>query len=211
MLHIIGIDHGVQTRKADEEETEGQQAFSRLVKQSIQDVHPTFVAEEYSEEQLRNTEKISVAKQISDSAGIDHRFCDPNQAERKSIGYLRSDEILMRHKARLGFNLSLEQASLKASAIEVGQYFPRREQFWLQRLEGCREQDAVFICGDGHIESKSLTTLLESEDIPYKILHRGIGLSEDEHERIQRVIEYLRAHPELKNWERDFLKKEYGG
>ena len=28
MLHIIGIDHGVQTRKADEEETEAQQALN---------------------------------------------------------------------------------------------------------------------------------------------------------------------------------------
>ena len=208
MLHIIGIDHGVQSRGADEGETEAQQTFSRLITQSIQDVHPIFVAEEDSEEHLLDTKKVSIAEQVAHSAGIDHRFCDPNRAERKSIGYLRSDEILMRHKARLGFNLSLEQASLKASAIEVGQYFPRREQFWLQRLEGCREEDAAFICGDGHIESGSFTTLLESERIPYKILHRGIGLSEDEHERIQRVIEYLRAHPELKNWERDFIKKK---
>jgi hypothetical protein len=208
MLHIIGIDHGVQTRKADEEETEAQQAFSRLLTQSIQDIHPTFIAEEESEQHLLDANKISIAERVAHSAGIKHRFCDPNQEERRSMGYIGTNDLLTWHKPRLGYNQSLQLANLKAMAIEVGQYFLRREQCWLRGLDGCREQDAVFICGDGHIESKSFTTLLESEDIPYRILHRGIGLCKDEHERVQGAIEYLRAHPELKDWERDFLKKK---
>jgi hypothetical protein len=197
MLHIIGVSHQVQSRKSDDEESEAHHAFSRLLKQIIQEVHPTFVAEEESEENLLEHQKVSIVKEIADSERVEHRFCDPNRAQRKAIGYLRSDEILSRLRDLLGKNLRFEECSLRASAIEVGQHFRKRERFWLQGLNGCHEQDVLFVCGDGHIES--FTELLKNEGIPYKVLERGVGMTEADHEKVRGILQYLEAHPELRN------------
>jgi hypothetical protein len=197
MLYIIGVSHSVQSRKPDLEKTDGQKAFANLLERTIGDVHPTLVAEEESEENLSKHEKMSIAQEVSHSTGIEHRFCDPSQVDRRAMGYLSQDDILSRHKYLLGSNLPFEEASLKASAIEMAQHFPKREQFWLDRLNGCREQDAIFICGDGHVES--FTGLLKIKDIPYEIVERGFGMSEADHERVRKVVQYLEARPELRN------------
>jgi hypothetical protein len=197
MLHIFGVSHLAQARKADAEETEAHKAFSRFLKQVIQDLHPAFVAEEQSEENLADQGKISIPKEVSASEGIEHRFCDPNRAERQSMGYLSGHDILSRHKKLLGSNLPFEECRLKAYAIEMAQHFRKREQFWLRGLAGCREQDAVFVCGDGHIES--FTSLLQDDDIAHKVVGRGIGLTEAERKDARRIVQYLEAHPELRN------------
>lgn len=62
---------------------------------------------------------------------------------------------------------------------------------------GCREQNAIFVCGDGHIES--FTSLLQGEDIPHRVEGRSIGMSEAEREDTRRIVQYLEAHPELGN------------
>jgi hypothetical protein len=197
MLHIIGVAHRAQSRKPDAEETEAQQVFARLLKQIIQDVRPIFVAEEDSEEALANRREVSIAKELSDSARVEHRFCDPDRAQRKAIDYLTGEEILTRRRDLLGSNLRFEECSLRARAIEIEHYFPKRERFWLRGLNGCGEQNAVFICGDSHIES--LTSLLKSEGSHYEIVARGIGMTEADHDYFRRIVEYLEAHPELRN------------
>jgi hypothetical protein len=197
MLHVLGVSHLAQARKPDVEETEAHKTFSRFLRQVIQDVHPSFIAEEQSEENLANQEKISIPKEISDSEGIEHRFCDPNRVERQSMGYLGGQDIMSRHKILLGQNLPFEEYHLKAHAIEMAQHFRKREQFWLRGLVGCREQNAVFICGDGHIES--FTSLLQGEDIPHRVVGRSIGMTEAEREDARRIVQYLEAHPELRN------------
>jgi hypothetical protein len=197
MLHILGVSHFAQSRKASAEETEAQREFSRILKHIIRDVHPAFVAEEESEENLRNQEKMSIAKDISDSTGVEHRFCDPNQQQRRSIGYLASEAIMICHKSLLGRNLPFEEYRLKAHVIEMAQHFPKRERFWLQGLTGCREQDAVFICGESHIES--FTNLLHNEDIPYRVVERAIGMTEAEREDASKIVQYLESHPELRS------------
>jgi hypothetical protein len=196
MLHIVGVSHSVQARKKEVEETEAQKAFSGFLKQIIQEVHPVFIAEEQSEENLAGQEKISIPKEIADSEGIEPRFCDPNKAERKSIGYLSGEDLLLR-KRLLGRNLPFQEAFLKAYSIEMAQYFPRREQFWLRGLAGCREHNAVFVCGDNHVES--FTSLLKGEGIPHMVVARGIGMTADDHANARRIVEYLEAHPELIN------------
>ncbi len=197
MLHILGVSHLAQARKADVEETEAHKAFSRFLRQVIQDVHPAFIAEEQSEENLASQGKLSIPREVSGSEGIEHRFCDPNRAERQSMGYLGGQDILSRHKILLGQNLPFEECRLKAHAIEMAQHFRKREQFWLRGLIGCREQSAVFVCGDGHIES--FTRLLQGEDIPYKVVGRSVGMTEAERDDARKIVQYLEAHPELRN------------
>src|SRR5580698_2350368 len=98
MLHLIGVSHLAQAYMDGVEKTDAQKAFLAFLKQVIQDVHPIFIAEEQSEENLAEQLIISIPKEIADSEGIEHRFCDPNNAERRSIGYLRGDEIMEWHK-----------------------------------------------------------------------------------------------------------------
>ena len=64
MLHIIGVDHCVQSRKlGDDGEDEDQQIFSNVLRQAFKDIHPVFVAEEESEENLHKRERISIVKE----------------------------------------------------------------------------------------------------------------------------------------------------
>lgn len=195
MLHLLGVSHSVQTRKKDEG-TEAQKAFFRILNQIIRDVHPAFIAEEQSEENLVRKGKISIPKEVSDSEGIEFRFCDPNSEQRRSIGYLGGDELLL-CKSLLGRNLPFKECSVKARAIEMAQYFPKREQFWFRGLAGCREQDAVFVCGDAHIDS--FTRLLKSEHVPHRVVERGIGMTEDDRAIDREIVQYLEDHPELRN------------
>lgn len=197
MLYIIGVSHFAQSRKPDLEKMEDQRTFTNLLERTIKEAHPSFVAEEDCAEALAFRKEISIAKEVSDAAGIEHRFCDPGQAQRQSMGYLRGGDILRRYKNRLGRSLSFDELRLKAYAIEMGHHFPKREQFWLRGLDGCRDRNAIFICGDSHIEG--FTGLLNREGIEFRIVERAIGMTAAEHEGVRRIIEYLEAHPDLRN------------
>jgi len=91
--------------------------------------------------------------------------------------------------------LSDDELAQKARAIEIARYFPIREQFWLERLNGCRSVAAVFVC-DIHVET--FAKVLEAEGVQYKVLRRGIGVNEKDDPYYQ-AMEYLKAHPDLRN------------
>ena len=116
-------------------------------------MRPAFIAEEDSEEALTNRRRVSITKSIADEKGIEHRFCDPTDAERKAIGYrdgqMLEIDLFMRDQGEM----TNDEMFCKARAIEIGRYFPIRERFWLERLSGCRDVDAIFICGDLHVET----------------------------------------------------------
>jgi hypothetical protein len=194
MLHIIGLDHRIQARLPGVDLNEGQRLFADCLQAAIQEVKPVLVAEEHSEEALENPPppRISIAKEIA--GNIEHRFCDPTRSQRRAIGYksLMEIEIEMSMKRRWD-----EDRRRDACAIEIGRYFPIRENFWLDRLQVnlCREKEAVFACGDLHIESGSFTTLLEQNEVPYRVVKRRIGVAEDE--PYYKALEYLRMHPDI--------------
>jgi hypothetical protein len=198
MLHIIGVDHRyAQARSRGAKATETQQTFTRLLMQTILEVHPTFVSEEDSEEALAGRQQISIAKELADAQGIEHRFCDPTSEQRRALRYKDGQTLEIEIIMHDDQGLSNEEIHLKARAIELGRYFPIRERFWLGRLDGCRDHDVIFVCGDAHVES--FTALLEREGIQHRIVERGIGVSEADHEDFCRIVAYLTAHPELRN------------
>lgn len=51
-----------------------------------------------------------------------------------------------------------------------------REQFWLDRLAGHKQSEVAFILGDGHVES--FADLLQTNQIPSRVVERGIGITE---------------------------------
>jgi len=121
---------------------------------------------------------------------------DPNRAQRDAIHYRDGQNIEEQMHMGADEGLSDEEIHLKARALELGRYFPIRERFWLDRLDGCREHNVIFICGEAHIES--FTELVDREDIRFRIVERGIGVTHGEHEDFRRIVEYLGAHPELR-------------
>jgi hypothetical protein len=198
MLYIIGVAHRAQAKPLDACETGAQRSFAQILRHTIERVQPTLIAEEDCEEFLEDRGEISIAKRISAEKGIEHRFCDPNKKERRDIGY--KDQGTCQREVFMARNrgLSSEEVRVRGNAIFVGREFPIRERFWLRMLAGCRDRAAIFICGDGHIGNDSFRTLLESEDIPYKVVKRGVGLTEED-AWLDEALEYLRQHPGLVN------------
>jgi hypothetical protein len=196
MLFIIGIAHRAQARKPNADKTEAQREFTSCVKRTIEKVRPAFIAEEDSAEALAERGEVSIAKEIADGMGIEHRFCDPTREQRSAIGYRDGQSLEIEIFMRDQEGLSDDEIRNIARAIEIGVYFPIREQFWLERLDGCHDNDAIFICGDGHIKSDGFRRSLENSDIQYKLASRGIGLTEEDR-WFDDALQYFKKHPEL--------------
>ena len=197
MLHIIGLHHRVQAKLPNEDLNEGQKAFSQCLRASILSIKPALVAEEHSKEVLKSLGKVSIAKEIAGLESIDHRFCDPESDERSVIGYKGASDIEVEMSMQSRWDLPGEQRGIVARAIEIGRYFPKREECWLKYLDAdlCRSKEVLFACGDVHVESGSFMTLLEDQHVPYKVVERRIGVDHDE--RYYLALAYLRQHPEV--------------
>jgi hypothetical protein len=199
MLQIIGVSHHAQVRKQGCSETRAQKQFAECLRASVSDLQPAFIAEEYSEEVLARLSEDSIAREIALENGIAHKFCDPTCRERSAIGYKGCGEIFLDLWRFNNDVLPEKELKLKAEAIEIGRYFPKREKFWLCRLNECPGRDGIFICGDGHVES--FTSLLNTKQIDWTIIARRMGFTPDEDAQFQRAALYLRAHPELAGWD----------
>jgi hypothetical protein len=195
MLHT-GLNHRAQARTQSGELTEAQKQFSGCLLRAIEQVRPAFISEEDSEEALAKRKKVSIAKSIADEKGIEHRFCDPTEAERQAIAYRDGQMLEIQIFMNDQESMSHDEIFLKARAIEIGRSFPTRERFWLERPGDCRDADAIFICGDLHIES--FGKILDAEHLSYNVVKRGIGVTPED-ARFNRAVEYLAEHPELAN------------
>jgi hypothetical protein len=191
MLHIIGVAHRAQARKSRTEETQAQGIFETLLRRTIAVINPVFIAEEDSEEALSMRAEFSIAKDVADEKSIKHRFTDPTEKQRSDIGYVNLGTIQRQLENE---SMSNDERRSKAWAIQIACYFTIREKFWLDRLDGCRNAPAIFICGDGHVES--FLELLASDNIGYQVVERGIGRDERDDE-FYRGLQYLREHPQL--------------
>jgi hypothetical protein len=202
MLYLIGVSHSVQAYKRNEEKTENQQDFSNILEETIRKVHPAFVAEEDSVEALNERKEVSVAKELlqkPEMSGICHKFCDPDKAQRKSINYRTCREILLLLQTIDHGGLSPDELKWKAKAIEIGRFFSIREQFWLQQLDRCLEQNTIFICGYAHL-AETLPKLLHSKGVPHEIVKCDVSVTDAQRECIRKSHEYLKNNPSLKTW-----------
>jgi hypothetical protein len=191
MLHIIGVAHRAQARKSQTEKTQAQETFETLLRRTIAVVNPVFIAEEDSEEALSKRGNFPITKEVADETSIKHRFTDPTQKQRSDIGYVDLGTIQRQLENE---SMSNDERRSKAWAIQIACYFPIREKFWLDRLDGCRNAPVLFICGDGHVES--FIELLASDNIAHQVVERGIGRDERDDE-FYRGLEYLREHRQL--------------
>jgi hypothetical protein len=72
---------------------------------------------------------------------------------------------------RSGLGCQTTKIFCKARAIEIAGYFPLRERFCLNRLNGCRDAEAILFAGDLHINS--FGRVLSDSDIQCGIVVDG--------------------------------------
>ena len=89
IIHIIGTSHASQARSPNAERTSDQIIFANFPEHTIKAVRPSLVAEEQSEENVLALKVISIVKEVADAEQIEHKFCDPTEAERTKMGYVQ--------------------------------------------------------------------------------------------------------------------------
>lgn len=133
MIYIIGTRHSLQVwtdavRKGESLDASPQEvaAFESYLLNSTQSLNAGIIAEEASEESVAAyVGGSSVAKGVAAQLGIKHLFCDPDTAQRRSIGKVGEE---------------LDAA---------------REAVWLEHLEGCdpNNRSVIFVCGAKHVDT----------------------------------------------------------
>jgi len=93
--------------------------------------------------------------------------------------------------------LSDSEARVKAYAMERARYFPVREEFWLDLLNGDLDREVIFVCGHGHIDS--FTRLLGDKHKPHKVTQGDVALPPNDRQHVVDTARYLSDHPELEN------------
>jgi hypothetical protein len=201
MFYIIGVSHRVQSKNKGAAETSDQHKYHLSLEQAIQRRKPVVVAEEFSEYALSRarkksgTEQEPLTKIIAESSKVEHRYCDPDKDARIRIGYREASELSWNIWLTSGSNLSYDERSLRAEAIEMAKYWPRREQFWLAQLSDVCARDVVFVCGNAHIES--FRELLGKHNIDSTVEHRHIGVTSSDDKRFAETKAYIAAHPDV--------------
>ena len=193
MIYLIGTEHSAQRKALGTELSACQLAFKWVVQCAIESVRPGAVAEEDHPDFLWKKHPCSSLKEPLESilesvAGaqqpkVEHRFVDANETEREEIGY----------RPRYGPDM------VPSMAHEIMHHFPKREEFWLGKLEDLlnTETDILFICGWGHIES--LRELLTRRKIESSVLTTGIGATPETLQIDQLARNYIKDNPTVFN------------
>lgn len=200
-VHLIGLSHRAQMKDRGKADTGPQQEFRACLEETLERLKPNLVAEELSEYALKivsaqkRVEQESLSKLIADSRHVEHRFCDPDGAERKKMGYVEGSTIFQELMLKGGQQMSNEELNLQAYATEVYRHWPAREKFWLNELAIVSKKVIIFICGDGHVDS--FQSLLKRNGIESNVVKRGIGLTNYDVEFSKKLHLYIDSHPEL--------------
>ena len=197
MVHLIGVAHRAQIAGPGEQLNQDQKRLSDCLSRVVEQIKLDLIAEEQSAESLGGN--VSIPRRISQEAGIEHRFCDPDSKQRAAMDYHDRQSIgIDLFLGDDGWNLSPVELDAKAGAIELVRYFPMRERFWVERLADRAQSEIAFVCGNAHIEG--FVNLLKEKGIPSRIVDRGIGVNDEDRYRLEIAVEYLKKHPELRNF-----------
>jgi hypothetical protein len=158
-IHIIGTRHTCQIPGNDHETL-----FKNLIESSCDKYHFRGIGEEMNLEALKQypNVKMTICQIIAERLNILHRYCDPDPAQRKSLGITSEQEVSLD-----GFfnDRSPQQIEARRSA-EVG----IRESYWLDQLLDMNTWPVLFVCGANHVET--FPQILDDQKIAYEIIFR---------------------------------------
>ncbi len=142
MIHLIGVNHRVQWERlpsanayVPHEVQQNQAKYSTLIERFLCKFHSPVVAEEYTEEKLRETKTRSIlleiksAYEVHHGVKVEHIFAEPCKAQKEAIGYKEPEsiEVLLRRKQRK------DPTSEETMAHVIAHQHPIREEFWLDK------------------------------------------------------------------------------
>jgi hypothetical protein len=167
MFYLIGICHCIQF---DGKCTLNREFISYL-SEVVNKYRIEVIAEESSEDSLKkwSIDKTSVQK-FSEDHVLKYIACDPNIDERKVLG-IRSDEEIRSEK---GLPKILNHEQLNTLDQEKIRDFPKREEFWLNKIKEYSTRPVIFICGSMHLNNTlrpdGFERLLSNNNLKYRLL-----------------------------------------
>lgn len=163
MLYILGVNHSYQKQS--------NVRFEKYIRRTIEKLDINVLAEEYSLEACHNRPPIenSILNNFSTELHLHHRYCDPNEEERKILGIRTQEQI----KSQLGY-------AGKVTIVGTPQFYAIekekrkdwyiRENEWLNRLRDfdIDNQSILMVIGASHM--RSFLKLLREKNIDYNNL-----------------------------------------
>jgi len=162
VVYLIGVDHEIQYLPSN-----SGLSLLQFLQQKVRQLGIVLIAEELSQEaiekegRLRKAKVDSTARHVAEITGIEHRLCDPNNSERESLSIPTTRDT----RRELGLKAGQDEPKVER---EKRKYWPKREQFWLDKIKDRVEEKLIFVCGADHI--KSFKSLLESNNCNVEIL-----------------------------------------
>lgn len=174
MVYIIGIDHLVQYNGPLPGNILAE--FRELLVEKTGEYSISVIAEEFNAEFLHDvynaTEDTALA--AAGEAGVDHIYCDPDEAERDKLGipYYADvrDMVMEKHGISGGFIFDDEKRKMVEleTAAEVKKFWHLRESFWLEKLRSRLCGNILFLCGHEHVDR--FRALLETEGVEVSVV-----------------------------------------
>jgi hypothetical protein len=189
MFYIIGVNHLVQSLSVGATPTPENLSYTSCLNDAIVRLKPTLIAEEESRESLG--ERISIAEALARNR-VDHILCDPEERERKAIGYRCLGDLQSRiYQENQG--ISDHECEVRATAIEIAREFGKREDYWLTAMEDRDLSITIFVCGDVHVDG--FRKRLSGRGISSDVLARGLGMTDAQRELIAEAKFILERDP----------------
>jgi hypothetical protein len=138
---LIGTNHKYQlTGNAIEHE------FCNRIEQICEEFKVRAIAEEMNVEALAQKHASqSLCERIANAKGIGHRYCDPNNEQRRALHIRQEQDIRLEAFYKDWDNERLEREIRAAHEI--------REGHWLDQLLDLNCWPALFVCGANHVKS----------------------------------------------------------
>tara|TARA_R110002049_G_scaffold20717_3_gene75893 strand:- start:23902 stop:24390 length:489 start_codon:yes stop_codon:yes gene_type:complete len=148
---IVGTSHSIQISS---------RKLKPFLERLCENFTVTAIAEEMSNEALvENNCEASIPMQVANALRLPHRFCDPNSAERTSLGIRQENDIL----------ISAFQGNLSETEVadRLAENHSKRESYWLDQLCDLNLWPVLFVCGANHVGS--FCGLLRHENIAARV------------------------------------------
>jgi hypothetical protein len=123
---------------------QGSEQFRVQVEASCRKHGITLLAEEMSLDALRRLgAHSSVCREVADSLGIAHRYCDPSIEELKQLGIANPCKF-----DSSSFSLFPDPRAIDPEIVEANAI---RRKCWLQRISEADSWPVLFVCGANHV------------------------------------------------------------